>query len=313
MPLPFHCPHCGAFTEVDDVYAGHSGPCACCGKPITIPYVPSVHAVGGGVATAVAPPGTRSKTGAVLLLAVIAFSALAVVVLLALGFALLQPAIRSAQSMAWQSDCKSNLERIGQALQAYHSAHGTFPPAYIAGPDGKPWHSWRVMILPYLGSEATSVYQQYDFSQPWDSQQNIRLATMMPDVYACPEHPDALVNQETTYMVITGPATMFPGARSISLAQIADRQDQTIAVVETAQSGVSWLKPQDLAASKMAYEINTREDTDPGSYHTGGAHVLTADGSVLFLPEQNFSPDYLNAMTTINGGEVLPENVLDLR
>jgi prepilin-type processing-associated H-X9-DG protein len=114
-------------------------------------------------------------------------------------------------------------------------------------------------------------------------------------------------------MVIVGQGTMFPGARGVSLTQITDDQSQTIAVVETSQTGVSWLKPQDLSASKMAYEINTREDTDPGSYHSGGAHVLTADGSVLFLPEQNFSPDYLNAMTTINGGEVLPVNVLDVR
>ena len=25
MPIPFHCPHCDAFTEVDEKYAGQTG------------------------------------------------------------------------------------------------------------------------------------------------------------------------------------------------------------------------------------------------------------------------------------------------
>jgi hypothetical protein len=233
------------------------------------------------------------------------------VLLLAVGFALLQPAIRSARSVAWKSECNSNLEQIGMALQQYQTEHGSYPPAFIPGPDGKPMHSWRVLILPYLGKEAASVYQQYDFNQPWDSEQNIRLAAFMPGVYACPEHPDALANQETTYMVIVGSKTMFPGSRSVSPAQIGDSLEHTIAVVETPQSGVHWLKPQDLEAARMAYEINGREETEAGSHHAqAGAHVLMADGTVYFLPE-DFSPDMLTSMTTINGGELLPENFLD--
>jgi hypothetical protein len=310
MPLPFHCPHCGAFTEVDDVYAGHSGPCAFCGKPITIPYLPSAGPA-RPAATAVARPLAKTRTGAFLLLLVLALSAVAVVLVLAVGFALLQPAIRSARSVAWKSKCSSNLEQIGLALQQYQTEHGSYPPAYIPGPDGKPMHSWRVLILPYLGKEAASIYQQYNFNEPWDSEYNIRLAAFMPEVYACPEHPDALPNQETTYMVIVGSKTMFPGSRAVSPAQIGDRMDQPIAVVETPQSGVHWLKPQDLEAVRTSYEINGREETDPGSHHVeGGAHVLMADGTVVFLP-QDFSPDTLTSMTTINGGELLPENFLD--
>jgi hypothetical protein len=311
MPIPFHCPHCGAFTEVDDIYAGHSGPCATCNKPITIPYVPAAMLARGGAGTAVASAPARTRTGVFLLLLVIALCAVAVVVLLAMGIALVQPVIQSARSAAWQGDCQTNLERIGLALQAYQAEHGSYPPAYIPGPDGKPMHSWRVLILPFLGNEGQLVYQRYDFNQPWDSDHNMGLAGLMPDVYACPEHPDALPNQETTYMVIVGPETMFPGSRSVSPDQIGDSLDQTIMVVETPQSGVHWLKPQDLEAARMAFEINGREETDPGSHHVGGgAHVLMADGTVVFLPD-DFSSDYLTSMSTINRGEVLPRNVLD--
>ena len=37
MPINFTCPHCGATTDVADQYAGQSGPCAHCGKTITVP------------------------------------------------------------------------------------------------------------------------------------------------------------------------------------------------------------------------------------------------------------------------------------
>ncbi len=42
MQISFTCPHCGHQTSVDDYYAGQSGPCAQCGKMITIPGAPAV-------------------------------------------------------------------------------------------------------------------------------------------------------------------------------------------------------------------------------------------------------------------------------
>jgi hypothetical protein len=313
MSISFTCPHCAAFTEVDDMYAGHSGPCATCGRRITIPYLPSAAPVGVGTLAkvkAAAKAPAKHRSAALLLLLLVSGGALAVVLLLALGMALLRPAVQMARSASWQSECGGNLERIGLALQQYHDHHGTFPPAYLADAQGKPMHSWRVLILPYLGDQAKTVYQQYDFNQPWDSDTNMRLASYMPEVYGCPEHPDALASQETTYMVVMGAETAFPNQSCTSLTEITDPLDQTILVVETSQSGVHWLKPQDLAASKMAYEINGRESTDAGSHHArGGAHVLTADGQALFL-NTDFSPDYLQSMMTINGGEILPQNFL---
>ena len=36
MPIQFTCPHCGQETFVADQYVGRSGPCAGCGRTITI-------------------------------------------------------------------------------------------------------------------------------------------------------------------------------------------------------------------------------------------------------------------------------------
>ena len=308
MAIPFHCPHCGAFTDVDEIYAGHTGPCAICARPITIPHAPAMQSA-GGAGTATAAPA-QTKSGMFLLLVVIASGALAAVLLVVLGLALLRPAVQVARSAAAQSECESNLLSIGIALQAYHAAHETYPPAYIADADGKPMHSWRVLILPYLGDQAATVYNQVNFDKPWDDPENIRLAAFMPQEYGCPDHPEALDQQETTYMVLVGPNTLFPGAKAVSGREILDPLTETIMVVETAQAGVNWMKPQDLDMTRTSFEINGREETDPGSHHHGGgAHVLTADGEVHLLQDE-FSPDHLNGMATINGREALPQNLL---
>jgi hypothetical protein len=36
------------------------------------------------------------------------------------------------------------------AVLTYEAQYHCFPPAYIPDKDGKPMHSWRVLMLPYL-------------------------------------------------------------------------------------------------------------------------------------------------------------------
>jgi hypothetical protein len=36
------------------------------------------------------------------------------------------------------------------AVANYHETYGSYPPAYVADRDGRPMHTWRVLILPFL-------------------------------------------------------------------------------------------------------------------------------------------------------------------
>lgn len=80
---------------------------------------------------------------------------------------------QSVREAARRVSCLNNLRHIELALHNYHNAHGCFPPAYIVDESGRPMHSWRV-LLPYLEQEA--LYDQYDFSEPWDGPNNRKLA-----------------------------------------------------------------------------------------------------------------------------------------
>ncbi len=83
---------------------------------------------------------------------------------------LLLPAVGSPRQAGRRSICENNLRQIALALQNYHQANGCFPPAYVADKNGKPMHSWRVLILPYVGFD--DLYKAYDFTEPWDGPNN---------------------------------------------------------------------------------------------------------------------------------------------
>jgi prepilin-type processing-associated H-X9-DG protein len=46
-----------------------------------------------------------------------------------------------------------------------------------------------------------------------------------------------------------------------------------------------------------------------GSHHAGGAHVLLADGTVLFLDDATPS-EYIEGMATMSGNEPIPWDIL---
>ncbi len=111
----------------------------------------------------------------------------------------------------------ANLNRIGVALRQFADAHEFWPPAFLVGPDGKPTHSWRVLLLPYLGHR--DLFEQYDFSQPWDSAKNLRLLDKMPAVFHDPIYGEKL-GPFTHYAALVGSSWLVHTAFSVSGATI---------------------------------------------------------------------------------------------
>ena len=205
MPILFNCPHCGRVTNVADQYAGQSGPCAGCGRTVTIPT---------GVTPLVPKPDPRTpypttpaKSSNTWL-----FVALALAVMCLCGggtlVALLLPAVQSAREAARRSQCSNNLKQIALAMHNYHDVNGCLPAAYIADKDGKPLHSWRVALLPYL--ERSDLYERYNFNEPWDSPNNLQVAQQMPEVFRCPSCPFTPGGNLANYVVVVGDPSQLP-------------------------------------------------------------------------------------------------------
>jgi len=207
-----------------------------------------------------------------------------------------------SRNVANTTTCVDHVKKLVLAMHAYHDTLGTFPPAYFADRTGRPIHSWRVLLLPFLGER--SLYNKYRFDEPWDSPHNRELASQMPAVFRCPADRGDATN--TNYLVVTGEGTVFPGTRSRRFADIVDGPAYTILLVEAADSQINWMEPRDLTYDQAVGGINPPNGKGISSRHGNFAIVANVDGSIWMLPE-SLSRDTLRKLVLCNDGEVVPD------
>ncbi len=232
-----------------------------------------------------APDGTRGPSSFRYLLEI-----LAGLVVVFVAIVLVLPPVSTAPASR-RTHCKNNLKQIALALHNYHDDYGCFPPAYIADQQGRPMHSWRTLLLPYL--EFKPIYKQYRFDEPWNGPHNRKLAEMQIHLFQCPKakHSDS----ETNYLVVVGPNTVFPGSKCVKISEITAGTTQTILLVEVDNSGIQWAEPRDLSEVEAIRGINPKSGIGISSHHEGGAQCSLVDGSIRFLPD-DYPPDDLPAL-----------------
>jgi len=198
---------------------------------------------------------------------------------------------REAESLA---TCEGHLCLHATAIQNYHASEGHFPPAFILGPDGKPWHSWRVLILPFI--EQNDLYKEYKFDEPWNGPNNSKLHSRMPKHFACPADSRSRAEKRTNYFAVVGPDTVFPSSQTTRIADIARPHGQTILLVETVGLGIIWMEPRNLSFAEMNFETDDRNSPSISSKHRYH-NVAFVDGSRRQL--NNFSTLELRTMLQI--------------
>lgn len=208
-------------------------------------------------------------------------NALTGTILFGMAVALLLPAQSRAREASRLECCVANLARIARALRSYRAENGRYPPVITSDPDGRPMHSWRVLILPYLGE--TELYEQYDIKEPWSSPKNMKLATRIPRVFRCPTEGYGENVTETNYVALSGHGTAWSENIGADSGKEC-RPEQLILLIEVTQSGVCWTEPRDSAP-----DDNSAANTAPshprfGSQHPMLGHVVCADGIVWRIP-----------------------------
>jgi hypothetical protein len=180
------------------------------------------------------------------------------------------------------------------AVATYTDANGHLPPAYQLGPDGRPWHSWRVLLLPFIGHE--DVFRAYRFDEPWNGPNNTRLAERRPKMYASTgnPHPDPTT---TGYLAVVGAETMWPGATARTSAELKGASGDPILIVENNGLGVHWMEPRDLVFATMHFRLDHPEGVS--SWYESPA-VVTAGCSVQRLSKE-MTPAELRAALTLTG------------
>ena len=214
---------------------------------------------------------------------------------------LLLPAVQSARTPARRSQRSNNLKQIGLGLQVYADVHGCFPPAYVADDNGRPMHSWRVLILPYI--EQKVLFDQYDFAEPWDGPHNRLLANQTPICYRCPSDAP-WPGVTTSYLAVAGEETIWPATGGTAWSQFCDGTSNTIAVVEVAGSGINWMEPRDLPFSALKKGVNSTSGLGVSSRHANAASVLFCDGHTSTI-DATIPIGTLEALCTRSGNETI--------
>ncbi len=226
--------------------------------------------------------------------------------ILLVGAVWLRFQVRDARRAAQASTAQSPLNQLMLALHNYHDAYGSFPPAYVADAKGRPMHSWRALIRPYV--DANDIYKQSDFSEPWDGPNNSRLADRMPPTFHSCTEPAS--NLFTNIVAITGPGTVFPDAGCAMLSEIIDGPENTILLVEIKDSKIPWLAPIDLSADEAVTAWDYPERSGISSATWRRPMVVFCDRSSAYSLGHALSRESLRALMTINGEEPVSKDQL---
>ncbi len=221
------------------------------------------------------------------------------------GFAV--PAYSKVQIASGRTQSANNLKQMGLAFHNYHDVNGRFPANIVDKNTGKPLLSWRVAILPYIDQGA--LYNSFKQDEPWDSENNIKLAKSLVKVYA---HGDQLKrdtqgNYLTPYQAFTGKDTLLEPGKKLKFSDVRDGTSNTIMIVE-AKNQVVWSKPDDIPFDPAKALPAT--NTILGGLFPGGFNAAFCDGSVRFISD-NIDAKTLKLLITPSDGEVIDFNRLN--
>lgn len=166
---------------------------------------------------------------------------------------------------------RNDLKQVMLALHNYHDEYGSFPPAFVVGPDGNRWHSWRAFILKDIDPELAN---RYRFDEPWDGPNNSKLHKQAPATFQsdlAESSPSA-----AHYLAIIGRRTIWPADQAVSLRDIVRGASNTLMLVENRESEICWLAPNDMLGMDAFKMLDGSRLEQPNQ----SAHFALADGSV---------------------------------
>ncbi len=214
----------------------------------------------------------------------------------------------------------SNARQIVIAMHNYHNDYNRMPGNFC-DEQGKPLLSWRVALLPYI--ENNNLFQEFRFTEPWDSEHNKKLIDRMPSLYRFPG-PAAAEGKTHWQVFMRAPkyqgryAPLFsfgPSREQTTLMQISatDGTSNTLCVVE-ATNPVIWTKPDDIMIDEDIEDLKKPAPQLGANPEEDTCVVVFADGSARHmkrsLPDAAKYKRLLRTYIGFKDGEVPEDDTL---
>ncbi len=172
------------------------------------------------------------------------------------------------------SNCKGQLFYIRHGLDNYRETYGSLPVSAV-GANGKPLHSWRVLLLPFV--DGPKIHKKYDFSQPWNSPHNsqVQLEHFHYSAYSCPSCTRN--HAQTNFMALRGKGTLWSEPQSAF-----DGPTSGVLIVEVPGT-VNWMDPADIDIEDAIKTLSTAE-TKGIFPHRLGTHFIGSTSGTRVIP-----------------------------
>lgn len=264
------------------------------------------------------------------------FELMVVLVILGILVSLLMPALYSARAAARRVQCVNNFRQLGIAIANYESMLRAYPPAHTSSPRR---HNLLTFVLPQLGLQ--SIQDRYDWSQDWNSRQNLAATQSQVSTFRCPASP-ADVDFTSDYAV--GMRLVSPARKSLLAGGQVGPRDSWNSILQKTRSTPDMVT-DGLSNSMMLFEdggrplryvagartkgksagaawadvnssfvlhrtcrngalMNCRNDNEIYSFHQAGCNFLFGDSSVRFV-DQDIHPETFVSLFTRDAGDLV--------
>ncbi len=214
-----------------------------------------------------------------------------------------EPLISSgSRRMIYRIMNANNMKQIGIAVHNYDDEHKALPITEAFDSRGNQMHSWATMLLPHL--EETELFESIDRDLPWKHPKNREAFSEVVSVYTHPaDEYDFEDASGYALMHYAGNSRVLGPEGPKNLEAVTDGTSHTILAGEVNEGFMPWGNP-----------LNLRDPVcgigRPGGFSGNSpqnTQMLFLDGSVRSL-SPDIDPKVLRALSTPNGGEVLPED-----
>jgi hypothetical protein len=246
------------------------------------------------------------------------------VAVVAVGAALLLPAVQQVREAARRSQSQNNLKQLMLAAFNYESTYQSFPHGTIPNEELEPEDrlSWMVELLPFMDQAA--LYQGVDRTVSWRADENVAAAGSVIETLVNPSAPEGSftwddagnMHATTHYVGIGGigedgpllpasdPKAGFFGYNRVTrLRDVTDGLSNTVAISEASGDYGPWIAGGRSTIRPLTTQPYINGPDGIGGWSAGGCNMALGDGSVRFVSEY-IDPTVMEGIATISGGEV---------
>ncbi|MDA0810161.1 MAG: DUF1559 domain-containing protein [Planctomycetota bacterium] len=206
-------------------------------------------------------------------------------------------------------ECHLNLATLKFALQEYEKDNQSPPPLFTTNRDGEKLHSWRTLLLPYLGFNAKELHDELRLDEPWDSDHNRKVAAseryievngyFQCELIRTQNWSKPFVAQTTSYVAVAGEGRQWMSKRGYWTRHGRSRRHVVLLVTEIRDSNTHWMEPKDITSLSDAFEADA--EFTIGSDHWYGLGSRTRRPFHVILPggfgASNMTVRKLDALT----------------